>query len=269
VSESPEVLHGGVGNAGAVLRVGEEVLRPSSAHTSTIHSLLAYLDHVGFGAAPVVLGLDPEGRERLRYIPGDVPLVPFPAWSQTDEVLASVARLLRRYHDTVEGFTAPEAATWSTELADPDAGPRPVWCHNDLCPENVVFRNGAAVAMLDFEFAAPGRPLWDLAAIATMWIPLETDGDAARTGRRGLDPLGRLRVIADAYGLTTPERRDLVAILGRRFANAGAFVRRRVERGEAAFVEMWVAMGGQERYDRRARWFDEQRDRFVATLVAP
>ena len=28
-------------------------------------------------------------------------------------------------------------------------------CHNDVCLENVVFRGGAAVALLDFEFAAP------------------------------------------------------------------------------------------------------------------
>ena len=28
-------------------------------------------------------------------------------------------------------------------------------CHNDVCPENVVFRDGIAVALLDFEFAAP------------------------------------------------------------------------------------------------------------------
>ena len=39
-------------------------------------------------------------------------------------------------------------------------------CHNDVCPENVVFRDGIAVALLDFEFAAPGRPVYDVAQLA-------------------------------------------------------------------------------------------------------
>jgi Ser/Thr protein kinase RdoA (MazF antagonist) len=46
--------------------------------------------------------------------------------------------------------------TWSDELADPSGGP--IVCHNDVCMENVVFRNGAAIGPLDFDFAAPGRP---------------------------------------------------------------------------------------------------------------
>ena len=49
-------------------------------------------------------------------------------------------------------------------MADPEGGP--VVCHNDVCLENVVFRNGEAVALLDFDFAAPGRPVYDLACFA-------------------------------------------------------------------------------------------------------
>lgn len=40
-----EVLAGGVGNAGAVLRVGAHVLRPTSAHTPAIHALLERRRH--------------------------------------------------------------------------------------------------------------------------------------------------------------------------------------------------------------------------------
>ena len=52
--------------------------------------------------------------------------------------------------------------------------------------------------------------------------------------------------------------------------NGGAFVRRRVDAGETAFVEMWERMGCQERYDLSRRWFAEHHDRFAEALaIAP
>lgn len=260
------MLAGGVGNAGAVVRAGDEVLRPAGPHALAIHSLLAHLAGKGFDGVPRVLGVGPEGRERLRFIPGEVPIPPFPTWAQRDPVLASTARLLRRYHDAVLDFEAPAEATWSDELADPTPGPSPIVCHNDVCPENVVHRDGEAVALLDFEFAAPGRPVWDVAALARMCVPIDTDDDAARTGRRGLDPFARLAVVADAYGLDPGERVALLDALAVQVAQGGEFVRRRVESGEPAFVEMWEHMGGQARYDRRREWFASQRPRFESAL---
>ncbi len=272
MSEPVEVLRGGVGNAGAVIRVGDEVHRPASEHSRSIHELLGHLRSTGFTAAPEVLGwVGQDGvgqgragqsRERLGFIPGDVPIPPFPTWSQTEEALASVAHLLRAYHQAVRSFVPAVGATWNLELADPAPGDDSVLCHNDLCPENVVFRDGAAVAMLDFEFAAPGRPLWDLSAMATMCVPLDAPEDAIRTGRGGLNPFARLRVVAEAYGLSATERSELLELTSLRMSDGGDFVRRRVERGELAFVEMWRVMGGQDRYDRRAAWFDSHSERF-------
>ncbi len=268
MDDEVEVLLGGVGNAGAVMRVGAHVLRPLSPHWHGIHALLDHLHAAGFAAVPEVVGVDPDGRERLVFIPGEVPIPPFPAWSTTDAALASTVALLRRFHDASRSFTPPPGVTWSDELTDPCPGSSPVWCHNDVCPENVVFRDGAAVALLDFEFTAPGRALWDLAALAMMCIPLDTPDDAAHSERGGLDPVQRLRVVADAYGLDTDQRRELVEILGDRMANGGAFVRRRIEAGEEAFIAMWGAMGGQARYDRRRDWFAAQRSAFEAALVS-
>ena len=283
MTDDVEVLQGGVGNAGAVVRVGDHVLRPTNAHWHSIHALLDHLHEVGFDAAPRVVGVESDGsdsgscsgsdsgsvaRERLVFLPGDVPILPFPAWSMTDAALASIASLLRRFHDAAALFVPSEDATWSDELADPRPGPAPIMCHNDVCPENVVFRNGVAVALLDFEFAAPGRPLWDLGALGSMCIPLDTPEDAARTGRGALDPVARLRVVADAYGLDAADRLEFLNVLDERMATGGTFVRRRVEAGEPAFVEMWEAMGGQARYDRRRDWFAAQRNTFEATLLA-
>ena len=210
-----EVLRGGVANAGAVRRVGDVVVRPANENSATIHALLRHVRRAGFDGVPDPLSLDPGGEERLVFIPGDVPFPPFPRWSQTDEVLASTVKLLRRFHDATVGFVAPADAAWSDEMADPDGGD--VICHNDVCPENVVFRGGEAVALLDFDFVAPGDRLFDLARLALMTVPLDDPDDAARTGRTGLDPFVRLRVVADAYGLApgAPHRAGVVDAIER------------------------------------------------------
>ncbi|MDQ2728103.1 MAG: phosphotransferase [Actinomycetota bacterium] len=238
-------------------------MRPASRHTELVHALLRHVWEAGFDGVPEPVGIDPDGRERLVFIPGDVAWPPFPAWSQTDKALASVAELLARFHAATVGFETPPGAVWNLELADHVGGT--VICHNDVCVENVVFRDGVAVALLDFDFAAPGRPLYDLAVMARMCVPLDTPEDAAVWGRGSLDPFRRLRIVADSYGLP-PDRDELVRIIERQMAYGGEFVRRRVERGEPAFVEMWERMGGQARYDRRRDWFSQHRPRFVEAL---
>ena len=261
-----QVLHGGIGNAGAVVRVGDHVLRPTSAHSAAIHALLRHCHRVGFDGVPELVGTDPDGRERLVFVAGDVPVPPFPEWSQSDRALASTAALLRRFHDATVGFTAPPGGSWSDEMVDPSPGPDAVICHNDVCPENVVYRAGRAVVLLDLEFAAPGRRTHDLASLARMCVPVETDEDAARTGRAGLDPFARLAVVADAYRLRGDARAELLDVLAEQFEHGGEFVRRRMARGEQAFVDMWHATGGAERYERRRRWFAVNRARFEDAL---
>jgi hypothetical protein len=255
-----ELLPGGIANAGSVRRVGNEVERPSNEHSRTIHALLRHVRANGFGGVPDPHRIEPDGHEWLAFIPGEVPIPPFPAWSQSDAVLASTAILIRRFHDATVTFVPPPGGTWSTEMADPAGGD--VICHNDVCPENVVYRDSTAVALLDFDFAAPGRRIFDLAAFASMCVPLDPDEYAARTGRAGLNPFARLRVIADAYGLA-PDRGDFIQVIGERFANGGAFARRKVEAGIPAFIEMWNTMGGEERYERRRLWFESVRERFL------
>lgn len=259
----PEVLHGGVANAGAVVRVGEHVLRPSNPHTPSIHRFLTRLRDAGFDGASVPVGVDGDGRERLLFVPGDVPVPPYPSWAQADDALASVAALLRRYHDDAAALGVD--GTWSDEMADPAGGA--VVCHNDVCLENVVFRDGVAVALLDFDFAAPGRPVYDLAQFARMCIPVDDDVNAAPLGWVPSDRPARLRIVADAYGLDADGRAALLDVLGETIARGGEFVRRRVEAGDPNFIKMWHDLGGAERFDRRRRWWAEARASFADALL--
>jgi hypothetical protein len=257
-----EILHGGVANAGVVVRAGPYVLRPAGPRPHATHALLRHVRDNGFDGVPEPVGVDGDGRERLVYIEGDVPVPPYPAWAQTDDALASIARLLRRYHDAVASFVDPPGTTWSDELADPEGGR--LVCHNDVCLENVVFRDGQAVALLDFEFAARGRPTHDLAAMARMCVPVDPDSSAF--GWVQNDAAARLRVVADAYGLDRPGRMDLLSILDDQVRRSGEFVARRVAAGEQPFIDMWEAGGGQARFDRRRAWYADERNRIAAAL---
>jgi len=259
-----ELLPGGVANAGAVVRLGPHVLRPSNPHTPSIHRFLTQLAAVGFDGAPVPVGVDDDGRERLGYIPGDVALPPYPSWVQSDDALASVATLLRRFHDA-SGLVEIAGSDWSPEMADPFGGL--VVCHNDVCLENVVFRDGQAVALLDFDFAAPGRPVFDLAAFARMCVPVDDPLSASRLGWAPADAPRRVAVIADAYGLDGRGRRELVALIGDSIEAGGRFLQRRIAAGDQNFVRMWAEIGGMERFDRRRRWWAERRDAFAAALA--
>jgi len=250
-----------MGNRGAVLRVGDIVRRPVADYSEAVSLLLQHLVAGDF-PAPRRSGLDDEGREIFTWIDGDVPVPPYPEWSLTNEALASVGRLLRRYHEAVRPFEPPGNARWSLELADPNGGP--IVCHNDVCPENVVFRDGEAVALLDFDLAAPGRPVWDLAHTARMWIPLrppELTGDRAH-----LDPFRRLAVLAAGYGLERNEHESFVDAIVTSKRLGTRFVERRVRAGETAFVEAWEERGGKAGDDRVVAWLDEHREVFLSVL---
>jgi hypothetical protein len=261
--EDEELLHGGVANAGGVFRSGSDVLRPANEHSRSILEFLSKLEAAGFDASPSPVRLEPDGRERLRFIEGGVAVPPYPTWAQSDEALVSVATLIRKLHDAGERVDTSDL-TWSPEMADPVGGP--VICHNDVCLENVVFRDGHAVALLDFDFAAPGRRTYDLAACARMCVPVDDEINAARLGWIPADRPSRLRLVCDTYGLASGGRSDVLESLSDAITRGGEFVRRRAEAGEPGFVEMWNEIGGMERFDRRRRWWAERRPDFEAAL---
>ncbi|MCX4835571.1 phosphotransferase [Streptomyces sp. NBC_01016] len=188
MTESP--LPGGFINA--VVRVGDTVRRPASPEFT--RDLLRWFEVRGWGGAPRHHGSDDEGRDVLEFLDGHVAWEPRqPAAVSSDESLAALARLVRAFHDLTAG----------TELA----GAEEVVCHNDLSPKNTVYRpvGGALrpVAFIDWDLAAPGRRIHDVAHVCWQYLgigPSVTDTeDAAR----------RMRLIADTYGLT--DRSELVA----------------------------------------------------------
>ena len=263
-----ELLHGGVANAGSVARAGNTVSRPTNPHSMSIHRFLQHVHDRGFTGASIPVALL-DSREQVEFVAGDVALPPYPAWVQSDDALASVSRLIRQLHDSSAGFRWEEL-TWSDEMSEPTShvarSDELVLGHNDVCLENVVFRDGIAVALLDFDFAAPVRRVWDLAMFARMCVPIDDQQSAASLGWTIADRPRRLRLVCDAYGLVADEREDLMACLDDSIARGGEFVLRHVEAGEQGFVDMWNNMGGMARFDRRRAWWAATRNEFLDAL---
>jgi Phosphotransferase enzyme family len=170
-------------------------------------------------------GIDDQGREVLSFIDGHVAREPGqPPEVRSEESLVAVARLVRQFHDLTAG----------TELAHDQE----VACHNDLSPKNTVYRDLGAdlrpTAFIDWDLAAPGARIHDVAHVCWQYIGLGPGADITHTARL-------VAVIADAYG-PVPARSALVAgpLLardrrrrGRRGAGDGALARTR-RRGRCA-----------------------------------
>jgi Phosphotransferase enzyme family len=224
-----EPLTGGNVTSG-IVRVGDTVRRPAGPWTPAAHSLLAYLRSAGFRGAPEPLGLDEQGREVLRYIPGTV------AWGDGFELLrpgaglVRAARLIRDFHDAVTGFVPPAGARWQVNIpADTDE----IIAHHDLAPWNLVI--GDQWAFIDWDMAAPGSRLWDLAWAVLGFVPL-----SANPQYQSPDADARLRVFVDAYGLDDEaQRRRLVMLLGPRARSMYQFLADQAARNIDPWAALW------------------------------
>jgi hypothetical protein len=172
-----EKLPGGFVNN--VVRVGDTVRRVPGERASFVRELLGVLD--GWAGAPRFLGVDEEGREILSFVDGYV------AWEEPRkpaiyqrQALESVGRLVREFHDLTAGTTL--------------AGDQEVACHNDLSPKNTVYTADGteAITFIDWDIAAPGRRIHDVAFICWQYAEL---GDVARV-------VPQWRALLTGYGAT-------------------------------------------------------------------
>ncbi|MEH0937569.1 phosphotransferase [Micromonospora psammae] len=168
-----ELLAGGF--IAEVVRVGDTVRRTPPANAAFVTALLAHLERAGADLAPRHLGTDERGRQVLSHLDGRVP------WREredraffSDAALTRLAELIRALHDACAG----------SDLA----GGAETVCHRDLSPKNTVYRDSPAgllpVAFLDWDLAAPGRRIDDVAFAAWHWGELGDGADPTELGRR-------------------------------------------------------------------------------------
>ncbi|MFI0405882.1 phosphotransferase [Actinomadura sp. 3N508] len=178
------------------VRVGDTVRRRPAAQAEFVHRLLQLLERAGWDGAPRFLGIDEQGREMLSFVEGHVAWEPVqPPGVCSDESLIRVVEMVREFH----------ALTAATDLP----GDAEVACHNDLSPKNTVYRDLGAglrpVAFIDWDLAAPGRRIHDVAHVCWQYLGLGPSVIDVEEAAR------RVRLVADTYGLT--DRHELVDVI--------------------------------------------------------
>jgi len=179
----------GGGAINAVVRIGETVRRtPTPPERSAfVTGVLALFERSGWVGAPRFLGTDEQGRDMFQYIEGRAAVTPDErSAARTDDSLVRVAQLVRAFHDLTHGT--------------PEAGDQDVVCHNDLAPKNTVYDSAwHPVAFVDWDLAAPGERVHDVAHVCWQYLELGPGiTDVTGTARR-------IALICEAYGLDEPD----------------------------------------------------------------
>jgi len=196
-SSDDDVLMAEVGLPGGYVtgpvRRGNTVRRRPVAQAEFVHRLLQLLEAANWPGAPRFLGVDEGGREILSYIDGHAAWEPLQLpeiWSRAS--LHRVGVMVREFHDL----------TVATDLA----GSLEVVCHNDLSPRNTIYRESGTglrpVAFIDWDLAAPGRRIHDVALACWQYLNLGPDVQDVATVAQ------LTQVICDGYGLA--DRSELV-----------------------------------------------------------
>ena len=256
-----------------VVRVGDTVRRPVGPHSPLVHALLTHLELVGFEGAPRFLGTDGSGREVLSYIDGEVAGRPRPPWIADETRLASVGRLVRAYDDAAASFAFPPDVLPDTLSADPPgippapAYPPELIGHVDITPENVVFRDGRAHALIDFDLAKPATRADEMLNAMLWWAPLSDPRDVDPLLQH-VDVPARARILADAYGLSGTDRERVTEVAVLRTRRSWHLMKQRAETHGGGWQRMWDEGVG-DVIKRREAWLDRHASTLAAALTAP
>lgn len=209
-----------------IVRVGDTVRRPPKSNAAFVHDLLLWLDGQSFHFAPRFLGVDEQGRDILSYLEGH-------AWSDSgstlpDDLLVQAARAIRQLHDLTAG--------------SPLAQDHEIVAHNELGPHNTIFHENQLVGLIDWDDAAPGTRLRDLANAIYNYVDVghwanQTADEQAR----------RIHLMCVAYGWDDP-----VAIVNDFEADLQQALRNHQQAGRTGAVKIfeeevaWMRLRAQE-----------------------
>ena len=168
--DKEQILSGG--HLSNVVRIGNTVRRPTGPWTHSVHALLNHLEEKGFDHAPKVIGIDDQQREVLSYIPGETAgdPQPWPDWVWRDVTISATGRWLREYHNAASDFREADDSIWRMNWASQASDE--IICHFDVAPYNVVLKPDGKVALIDWDVAAPGTPILEVAKVVNSFSPV-------------------------------------------------------------------------------------------------
>ena len=252
---SEELLAGG--NVSQVYRSGNTIRRELKSSSTRIHALLKHLENKDFTYAPKYLGIDEKGREILTFIEGEAGNDPIKKYMWTDVVLIEIAKMLRLYHDSVSDFSFD--SSWESLENTPDQ--REVICHNDFAIYNIIFNNERPIGVIDFDVAAPGPRIWDIAYALYTCVPLSRfyltevgDKEYYNSSQHANRIKRRVKLFFDAYGKGFEvDYREMVLL---RLEGLCKTITRKAREGDLAFQKM-IDEGHLDHYQNDIQFINE------------
>jgi len=254
-----EPLAGGNLNP-AVAKVGANVHRTAGPWTPAVHQLLDHLAAAKY-PAPRVVGVDDSGREILTFVPGRCVEPDYMDLVGTDDAMRRVGALIADYHLAQESFVAPQDAQWREEGRDP-SGSSQIIAHNDLAPWNLIVDNDEWT-FIDWDLAAPGRKMWDLAWALHSFVGLWPDSTLTSE-----QIASRIAAFCDGAHLRNQDIPALLDVVIERTSDHAAMLRRRAAAGEEVFIAM-VAEGHADVWESGCTFVRSQRTTWLKHLSAP
>ncbi len=255
-------LGGGTANAGNVVRIGNQVARPTHPQSALVAEFLEHLVRSGLTFVPQPLGVDAQSRQRFTWLPGTAVTTPIPIWALDENLLVDVALHQRTLHDAAASFAPKPDSRWAATAGDyfPAEADGDLVCHNDICMSNVIVTNGQVTGMIDFDYARPVNRLFDIAVAARHWVPFGPIPGLPLAAEH--DRISRFGVFCDVHALTRFERRSVVTLAQLFLNHALGNVRRLAEAGGVGFQRLIA--GGYETMNRdTTRWLSSNIDRLT------
>ena len=201
MSESRALPAGG-SNRGAVVLVDGTVRRPARDNSEAVQRLLRHIRATGFLAVPEPHGFDDEGRENVSFIEGEVPRPPLPEWAATTDTLHAIGVLIGAFREATASYVPQRTEHWFESPGIPaEFTSHGRVGHNDIDFGNVIFKDRVPVGIIDFDYAAPSDPVWDIAVAAFYLVPLR---DPASIDPRLADESTAERLAALTVGAALP-----------------------------------------------------------------
>src|SRR5579859_7622629 len=212
-SQKEHPLSGGRLTPG-IVRVGNTVRRPAKANAAFVHDLLLFLENQGFPFAPHFLGMDEQGRDILSYLEGE--MWPGSGSGLSDELLEQAAWAIRCSHDVTAGSRLSQG--------------QEIVAHHELGSHNTIFQDGHLVGFIDWDDAAPGTRLRDLANAVYNYVDVSHWANQAAS-----EQARRIGLMCIAYGWNDP-----VALLNDFEADLQQALRNHEQAGRAGAIKIFA-----------------------------
>ncbi len=219
------------GRANSIFKKDNYVIRPRNSWTPSVHKYLDFLHNEGIDYIPKPVALD-EKTETVTYVDGTIYHYPLPQEALSNELLKSVALLLKDYHEVSAKYL--DILDGNEKWMLQSENEKEVMCHGDIAPYNMAVKDGKAVGIIDFDTVHPGARLWDVTYACYRWVPLKNPNNPDSIGSLN-DQITRLSMFVETYGLSYEEKSKFVDVLILRLESLIQFMKKQAKNNDKNF----------------------------------